>query len=105
MEKKKTGPEVLTIKVLRFTSKAEVDYLLKAVPSRVDKNEGREAIRLSLLKALNEISISFPRIVDDAGVDIETGKYVGDASPYQKEPADPKSEYMEKIHGTAEENT
>jgi len=102
MEKKKTGPKVLTIKVLRFTSKAEVDYLLKAVPSRVDKNEGREAIRLSFLKALNEISISFPRIVDDAGVDIETGKYVGD---YQKEPADPKKEYKEKIHGTAEENT
>ena len=102
MEKKKTGPEVLTIKVLRFTSKAEVDYLLKAVSCRVDKNEGREAIRLSLLKVLNEISISFPRIVDDAGVDIETGKYVGD---YQKEPADPKKEYMEKIHGTAEENT
>mgnify|MGYP000108958808 CR=1 FL=1 len=96
MEKKKTGPEVLTIKVLRFTSKEEVDYLLKAVPSRVDKKERRESIRINLLKVLNEISVSFLRIVDDAGVDIETGKYVGD---YQKEPADPKKEYIDKIHG------
>jgi len=94
MEKKKTGPEVLTIKVLRFTSKAEVDYLLKAVSCRVDKNEGREAIRLSLLKALNEISISFPRIVDEKVIHICDD----DHTP-------PKSEYMEKIHGTAEENT
>ena len=38
-------------------------------------------------------------MVDDAGVDIKTGKYVGDATAYQKEPSDPKKEYMEKIHG------
>jgi len=97
MEKKKTGPKVLTIKVLRFTSKAEVDYLLKAVPSRVDKNEGREAIRLSLLKALNEISISFPRIVDE---NLPKVIHICD-----DDHTPPKSEYKEKIHGTAEENT
>ena len=39
------------------------------------------------------------RVVDDAGVDIETGKYVGDAIAYQEESSDPKQEYIDKITG------
>jgi hypothetical protein len=92
---------------LRFDTVAEAEYLESILEAnlKITSDHGRPKEADELLKALKgciEMFKAKSRVVDDAGVDIETGKYVGDALSYQKEPADPKKEYMDKIRGKEE---
>ena len=105
MEKVISQPTTKAI-VLRFDTMAEAEYLESVLEAnlKINSNQGRPKEADELLKALRGCIEMFKekpklKVVDDAGVDIKTGKYVGDAVSYQKEPADPKKEYMDKIHG------
>jgi len=106
MEKVINQPTTKAI-VLRFDTVAEAEYLESVLESnlKITSDQGRPKEADELLKALRGCIEMFKekpkpkgKIVDDAGVDIKTGKYVGDATAYQKEPADPKKEYMDKIN-------
>ena len=88
---------------LRFDTVSEPEYLLSIIEAhlKLTADQGRPLEADELIKALNGCIELFKkpklRTVDDAGVDIETGKT--DATAYQRAPVDPKKEYMEKIHG------
>ena len=93
-----------TVIALRFDTQPEVEYLISIVEEHMKSMAGRGVLPEAgdILKALKdciEMFSSETRVVDDAGVDIETGKYVGDAIAYQEESSDPKQEYIDKITG------
>jgi len=85
---------------LRFDTVAEAEYLESVLETnlKITSDHGRPKEADELLKALKgciEMFKAKPPVVEGAGVD-------GDVLSYQKEPADPKKEYMDKIRGKEE---
>ena len=98
--------------VLRFDTKREVGIvksLMKKGMEDPDLTAPVKGIASGIIEQLDKCVKAFDnpensglRVVDDAGVDIKTGKT--DATAYQRAPVDPKKDYMEKIHGKDENN-
>ena len=104
--------------VLRFENKREVGIvksLMKKGMQDPDLTVPVKAIASGIIEELDKCGDAFDnpdnsglRVVDDAGVDVETGQYVGDpsghrdAGDYQKDPVNPKKDYMDKINGPQE---
>ena len=101
MEKVISQPTTRVI-ALRFDTVAEAEYLHSVLEAnlKITSDRGRPKEADELLKALEDCIKLFnkkpePKVEDSIPPD--------PARAYQKEPADPKKEYMEKIRGKQED--
>ena len=101
MEKVISQPTTKVI-ALRFDTVAEAEYLESVLEAnlKITADQGRPKEADELLKALRDCIKLFNK---EPAPNAEDSIPSDPAIAYQKEPADPKKEYMEKIRGKQED--